>query len=265
MSSTEVPAVAGEPGEGLRLVLPGRRTSAGEGWTWIALGWRLFARSPLMWILSILVVFVIAFLVGLVPVVGSLAFQAVNPAIAAGFVVACRSLERGGDFELEHLFAGFRTRFPALLVVGLLVLAGWVVIFLVFAGFAGFAILGAAMQGDAHDVVSAAMASALPIALGGLLALALMVPLLAAYWFAPALVIMHGVAPVEAMKASFAACMVNFVPFLVYGLVMAVFAVLATIPFGLGYLVWVPLAISSTYAAYRAIFTEPGPEAASAG
>jgi len=67
---------------------------------------------------------------------------------------------------------------------------------------------------------------------------------------------MHGMGPVAAMKESFYACFRNFVPFLVYGIVMTVFLILAALPFGLGFLVWVPLAISSTYAAYRAIFTE---------
>jgi len=37
---------------------------------------------------------------------------------------------------------------------------------------------------------------------------------------------------------------------------MLVLAIVAMVPFGLGMLVWVPLMISSTYAAYRQIFTE---------
>jgi uncharacterized membrane protein len=86
--------------------------------------------------------------------------------------------------------------------------------------------------------------------------LALMVPLVAAYWFAPALVMIHDMAPIEAMKASFFACLRNLVPFLLYGLVMFIAAVIAVIPFGLGMLVWVPVAVASTYVAYRQIFTE---------
>jgi uncharacterized membrane protein len=176
--------------------------------------------------------------------------------IAAGFVVACRSLERGGEFELEHLFAGFKTNFGNLVIVGLLLLAGYIVIFLVFAGIAGFSILTMALAGQTKDMAAALIGSGTMILLGVLVSLALSIPLLAAYWFAPALVVMHGMAPVAAMKASFSACFRNFVPFLVYGIVMMVFAILAAIPFGLGYLVWVPLAIASTYAAYRQIFTE---------
>ena len=250
-------AGAGQGGEP-RLVLPSRRQAAGAGWTWIAQGWRLFTRAPLMWILSILVWFVIAIVVNLVPFVGGLAFQVLQPAIGAGFVVACRSIETGGDCELEHLFAGFRTRFSSLLIVGLIVLGCSILIFLVFAAFAGFSILGAILSGDPQAIAHDIMASALMLALGALIALALYVPLAAAFWFAPALVVMHGMGPVDAMKQSLAGCLKNFIPFLVWGIVMLVFAILAAIPIGLGYLVWIPLLIASSYAAYRGIYTEEG-------
>ena len=62
--------------------------------------------------------------------------------------------------------------------------------------------------------------------------------------------------PVAAMKESFFACFRNFLPFLVYGLVMAIGALLVVPTFGLGMLVWVPVAIASTYVAYRQIFTD---------
>jgi uncharacterized membrane protein len=253
---------ADSPGAEPKLALPARRCPAGAGWTWIVQGWRLFTRAPLMWILAILVWFVIAVVVHLLPVIGALAFQAVNAAIAAGFVVACRSLERGGEFELEHLFAGFRDRFVSLLVVGLLVMAGYVAIFLVFGMFFGFSILGALMTGDPNTIASSIMASALTLALGGLVALALTIPLMAAFWFAPALVIMHGLGPVQAMKESFTGCLRNWIPFLVWSIVMTIFAVVAAIPAMLGFLVWIPLAIASTYAAYRNIYTEREPDAA---
>lgn len=266
MSATQIEGTpAAGVGSDLTLVLPGRGLPAGDGWTWIASGWTLFTRAPLMWIVAILIVFVAAIVVGLVPFLGSIAFQVLNPVIAAGFVVACRSLERGGEFELEHLFAGFKIHFGKLVVVGLLLLAGYIVIFLAFAAIAGFSILGLIFSGHSHDAVQGIFASVMTILLGTLVALALMVPLLAAYWYAPALVVMHGMAPVEAMKASFSACFRNFVPFLVYGIVMMVFAILAVIPFGLGFLVWMPLAIASTYTSYRAIFTDeavPGQPAA---
>ena len=240
----------------LKLVLPGRGLPVAAGWQWIVQGWALFTRAPLMWILSIIVVFVIAIVVSLVPIIGSLVFQLLQAVFAGGFVVAARSLEKGGEFELGDLFAGFSRRFVNLMLVGLLMLLGWIAILLVFLVFAGFSLLTAFIAGDSESAVTALAASAGSMMLGALVVLALMVPLMAAYWFAPALVMMHDLSPVAAMKASFFACFRNFVPFLLYGLVMTIAAVLAAIPFGLGFLVWVPLAIASTYVAYRQIFTE---------
>jgi uncharacterized membrane protein len=240
--------------EGLQLVDPPRSVSAGKGIDWIPAGWRLFTPAWLMWIVSILVLVVLAIVVNLVPVIGGLAFQVLNPVFAAGFVVACRAVEKGGEFEIEHLFAGFKHQFANLAIVGLLLLAGWVAIFLVVAAIVGFGIFGILMSGG--DAVTAIAASGMSIALGLLVMLALMVPLMMFYWFAPALVIMHGTPPIAALKASFSGCLRNMVPFLVWGLVMTVLCLVLLIPFGLGMLVWIPLAITSSYAAYRDIYTD---------
>lgn len=250
-------AAAAETGHGLVLVLPGRTASIGSGWEWIVQGWGLFARAPLMWVISIVVLVVSMVAVSLVPIVGSLVFQVLQPVFGGGFMVGCRSLERNDDFEIEHLLAGFTRRFVPLMVVGLIALAGYIAILLVFMAFVGLSILGALLTGDADAVMAAVAASAMALALGALACFALMVPLVAATWFAPALVMLNGMAPVAAMKASFFGCMRNFLPFLVYSVVMLVAAIIAVIPFGLGMLVWIPLLIASTYAAYREIFTEP--------
>jgi len=259
MSATDVPATP--PSEGpydpdLKLVLPGKGLPAGAGWDWITEGWSLFTKAPLMWIVSLLVIFVGAIAVGLVPILGQLLFQLVQAAIAAGYMVACRSLEKGGEFEIEHLMAGFQRRFVPLLIVGVLFLVGWIVIFLICMAFAGMGMIGALMAGDAENAAHALMASAGSIVLGLLVMMALMVPLVAAYWFAPALVMMHDMKPIAAMRESFFACFRNFVPFLVYGIVMTIAGFFAALPFGLGMLVWVPVAIASTYVAYSQIFTE---------
>ncbi|HWH41717.1 MAG TPA: BPSS1780 family membrane protein, partial [Usitatibacter sp.] len=112
------------------------------------------------------------------------------------------------------------------------------------------------VSGSGESALSTIVASSLSLLLGVLVALALTVPLLAAYWFAPALIVLNGMKAVPAMKASFHGCFRNLMPFLVYSIVMLVLAILAAIPVGLGFLVWIPLAISSTYTAYRGIFTD---------
>ena len=257
MSATEVPATPPTPYDPeLKLVLPGRGLPAGAGWDWIAEGWSLFTKAPLMWILSLLVILVVVVVMALVPILGQIALQVVQPMIIAGYMVACRQLEKGGEFEIEHLTAGFSKRFVPLLVVAVIFFIGQLIILAVIAAFVGVGMVGGFMTGDAGDAAQTLMASAGPILIGMLVALGLMVPLVAAYWFAPALVMMHDMKPVAAMKESFFACFRNFVPFLVYGIVLSIAGFLAIIPFGLGMLVWVPVTIASTYVSYRQIFTE---------
>ena len=87
-----------------------------------------------------------------------------------------------------------------------------------------------------------------------LLSLALSVPVVMAIWFAPALVFFNNMQPVEALKASFEACMKNVLAFLVYGLIVLVLAFFAALPVGLGFLVLIPVLAGSVYAAYRDVF-----------
>ena len=257
MSATEMPGSPPEAADpDLRLVLPGNSVSAGQGIAWIGQGWKLFARSPVMWIIALVILFIIAVAMALVPIIGSLVFQVLNPVFSAGFIVACRSMERGGEFELEHLFAGFKRNFGRLATVGVLFLALGLALLMVFAMFFGFSIVAAFLTGDPEQAMAAVAASSATLVLGALVTMALFIPVLMAYWFAPALVVMHDMAPAAAMKASLVGCVRNIIPFLLWGIVMGVIMIVASIPLGLGLLVAVPMMIASSYAAYRDIFTE---------
>jgi uncharacterized membrane protein len=77
-----------------------------------------------------------------------------------------------------------------------------------------------------------------------------------ALWFAPALVALRQVAPVEALKLSVAATLKNVVPFLVFGVIYIVAAVVASIPLGLGWIVLVPVSLLTAYVSYGDVFGE---------
>jgi len=259
MNTTVTPA---EESSDLRLVVPGRSTPAGSGWNWLKGGWALFIRAPLMWIISLVLIFVCVVALALVPFLGQLAVNLLQPVILAGYMIACRSLERGGDFELDHLLGGFKKNFGNLVIVGVIFVIGEVVILLFFLAFLVFTVGTAFLMGSPDQILATIMAAGLTIALGGLIALALLMPLVAAYWFAPVLVVMHDLPPIDAMKASFFACFTNFIPFLVYSILMIPLFILAAIPFGLGFLVVIPMLIASVYVSYREIFTEEAAPAA---
>lgn len=58
------------------------------------------------------------------------------------------------------------------------------------------------------------------------------------------------------MKTSFHGCLRNIIPSLVYGAIGIVLAMIATIPFALGWFVLGPVGIASLYASYCDIFEE---------
>ena len=253
MNATTTPAPEADPSN---LVIPGRVLPAGAGWEWIAGGWQLFVRAPVMWIVAMVLIFIAFVVIGIIPILGGIAIQLLQPVVVAGLIVACHSLDRGGAFELDHLFAGFRKNFANLLVVGLIFMLGGIVIFLVFVAIVAATVGTAILAGGYEQVYTTLAASVFTILVGLLVVMALLVPLFAAYWFAPALVVMHDMQPLAAMRESFYACLRNFVPFLLYGLVMLVLSIVAAIPVGLGFLVLVPVAMASVYVGYRQIFTE---------
>lgn len=250
------------------LSLPGRRRPFGAGWRWAAEGWRIFRRAWLMWLIAAVIVFLASLLMSLVPVIGTLAFQVLGAAIYAGFMVGCRALEQGGELELEHLFGGFTSRhFGKLVLVGVAFVLAGVAIMLVFAAFVGISILPALLAGDAELIAAAAAASALAILLGALVALALLVPVLAAYWFAPALIVFHGLGPMAALRESFFACLRNILPFLLFGVVLLLAALVAAALLVIPILGWIAgflglvatfvVSVTGTYVAYREVFSEP--------
>jgi uncharacterized membrane protein len=233
-------------------VAAGRTVPAENGWKWIVQGWNLFKRAPGVWIGLMVVFILISIVLAFIPVVGSIASMVLTPVFTAGMMIGCRALDEGGELKIEHLFAGFRERFGTLLSVGLLYFAAVLVIALVAGLLTGVRLFGL-LGGDAVEPGAVASA-ALSILLALLIMLALLVPVFMAIWFAPALVVFHQQGAIEALKASFEGCLKNIVPFLVQGAILLVASIVASIPFGLGWLVLGPVFVASIYTAYRDIY-----------
>ena len=227
-----------------------RAVDAGRSWEWLVSGFGLFKKQPGMWILLLIVYLVVSVLIALVPLLGSIANLVLYPVFIAGLMLGCNALERGGELEISHLFAGFKQNTSDLLMVGLLALVGWIVILIPMFVIVGGGAFFAALRGDA----SAVAAFGLTFALAFLVVLALSIPLYMALWFAPTLVALHQLKPMDALKESFFACLRNIIPFLLYGVIVLVLTFIAAIPFGLGFLLLVPVVIASIYTAYKDIF-----------
>lgn len=225
-----------------------------RGFDWISEGFALFRLNPLIWVVNFVIFLGVLMVLAMIPLLGGIASMLLQPVLIGGMLLGCRALERGEELRVEHLFDGFKQHSNALLMVGLLtglasIVVG-VVVFLIVGGAMGLSFLG----GAADMPVLAIGGAMLGALIAALVAMALFVPVTMAVWFAPALVVFNNLPPVDAMKASFAACWANMLPFLLYGLVAFVLMVLAAIPFGLGLLVLGPVLVASVYVGHRDIF-----------
>jgi hypothetical protein len=227
-----------------------RAVGAGQGWAWIADGFGLFKKAPGIWIALVVVLIVIMVVLRLIPFVGAVAAVLLMPALTGGLMLGCDAQQQGGTLELRHLFEGFKEHTGNLIALGALNIVALIIVLIPVFVIVGVGAAVGVMQGDATGAV--AMGGSFMLAM--LVFLALIVPVAMALWFAPALVVLRGLAPVAAIRESFVGCLKNIIPFLIYGVVMLVLSVLATVPILLGWLVLGPVAIASIYTAYRDIF-----------
>jgi len=215
------------------MIVEPRVVQAGRGFAWWGEGWRIFMSSPGTWILMIIVYGILTVLVNIVPFVGTVGQSLLTPVFVAGFMIGCRAIERGEGLRVSHLFEGFQgPRFVPLLIIGAVNLGLVIVLFLV----SGAGMLGSFGLGQLSTLSNPMDPFAAPLqamTVTGLFILLLVLVLATVFamlnWFAPALVALRGVSPIEAMKLSFVSCLRNWLPFLLYGLVVVVAGIVMTI------------------------------------
>ena len=234
-----------------------RRVPWLHGWHWITRALTLFRGSAPNWIMLNLALLMIALGLLVVPVIGGYVLNLLTPIFLAGMMSACRDQEAGRGIEIVHLFRGFRENASQLVTVGGVYLVGQVVITGMVMSIGGAELQEAmriAAEGTGEQLSPAA---ADRISLAVLVGSALFVPLLMAVWFAPPLVILDNVPAVRAMQLSVRACLLNLLPFLLYGVIMVGLLVVAMAPLLAGLVLWVPLAVISNYTSYRDVFPAP--------
>ena len=230
-------------------------TSFGRGYAWIAEAWPYFRRNPLGWIAAMVVFFILSMVVGIIPL-GGIVLNIFYPVIVGGFMLGCIAHKEGGSFEFQHMFAGFKEPyFKRLAMLGVFyTIITFTVIILVgvlaFVMLGGFEFFQEIEQASIEDV----SAYATDLMLLSLIAITLFTPCIMAIWFAPTIIISSEETPVSAMLLSFNACLKNILPFALYGIVVFILAILASIPFMLGYLVLLPVLSASVYVSYLDCF-----------
>jgi uncharacterized membrane protein len=227
-----------------------RSVEPGSAFNWLRQGWAIFIVNPGVWMAMMILVIVIYVGVAMVPLFGLLAAHLLTPLLAAGMLLACQRVAREEKLEISDLFIACQRHTSSLVMLGVFYMLAMLGVFLLLFLFVGGSVAGSLLLGNPLGV-GFALGSLL---LAGVFWLLLSLPILMAIWFAPALVLFNRMPPVDALRASFRACVRNAVALLLHALLAMLLCFLAALPAGLGFLVIGPILAGSVYASYRDIF-----------
>jgi hypothetical protein len=233
---------------------------ASRGAVWIAQSWKLFAAAPLAWLGLCAGWIAITFALLIVPFVGGVVANFLQPVFFASFAIAAFRQSAGERIVMSDLFSGFKRNLKALVNLGAILLMAEIVIF------AGMALLGLPLLGSGAGEPQINM-NEFADALEGkewilFLGTVLLVMVKGAFWFAPQLIALHGMGTAQAMRWSVYAAISNVGALVVYGLlVLTMFiAALMPMPWVVGLALVMPLVVISTYAGYREVFESAKPQ-----
>ncbi len=253
-----------------------RKRPASSGARWIAGGWQLLKTRPGLVIGSVLLMYLLVFLVSFVPLIGMGAGYLIAPILGGGVIVIfariAEILERAEEEPLAReqpigfdlLFSQFSGQAPWRPLLGLggvTILVNLLILFLL-ATFLTAAMPegGMAALNDPDTSDSERLSQLLPILTSGsamgiwLAVIVIYVLYLSAMLFAIPRVVLAQASLTAALMTSFRAVWINWLPMLIFGLIWL--ALFMTIPLtaGLSAILLVPWAWAALYAAYVSIF-----------
>lgn len=224
--------------------------SAGRGARWLAEAWGLFRRRPGAWLALCAGWLAVTFGLLIVPIIGGVVANFLQPAFFASFALAALRQLRGEPITAGDLFLGFRKNLRALVNLGAILLIVEIAIF------ALMALLGLPMATSDDKVFSMreyveSLKGREWILVVGFL---LTVLVKGALWFAPQLIALHDMPMTHAMRWSTYAALSNVGAMIVYGVLLMLLFFAALVPWALGLLVVIPMMVISTYLGYRDVF-----------
>lgn len=223
---------------------------ASRGAAWLVEAFGLFRRAPLVWIGLCVGWIVITFGLIMVPLIGGVIANFLQPVFFASFAITALRQAAGEPIAMGDLFLGFKRNVRALVNLGALLLIAEIAIF------ALMALLGLPMATSGDKPFTMAEYVELLDGKEWILALGFLLTVLVkgALWFAPPLIALHDMPTSHAMRWSLYAALANIGAMIVYGLVLLGLFFLGLIPWALGLIAVIPVMVISTYIGYREVF-----------
>ncbi|MEO8385626.1 MAG: BPSS1780 family membrane protein [Betaproteobacteria bacterium] len=225
---------------------------AKAGFAWLKVSFLLFRAQPTGW-LALMAAWLLASLgLLIVPFIGGAIFGILQPGFFAGFVIAARDQEAGLPVGAQHLLAAFRFNGKPLITIGSITLLSNFLVFsiLIMLGFPVTMETGAGGVPDMAGYAQSLQGKEWIIWLG----LALSMVVKGVLWFTCALLALNQMPATHAIRWSFYALVANFLPMLVFALLMTAIFVIAAIPVLLGMIIAIPVFAIAHYVSYQDMF-----------
>ena len=232
-----------------------------RGGAWIAEAFRIFVRKPFAWIGLCAGWAFLSFGIFIVPFIGPVIMNFLQPAFFASFAITAFRQVAGEPVLMGDLFSGFRRNFRTLVNLGAVTLIAEIAIFAILA-LLGLPIMAPPDQQSftVQEYFDSLRGKEWILVVGFLLT----VVVKGALWFAPQLIAFHEMSMTHAIRWSVYAALSNLGTMILYGLALGACFVAAVIPWFLGLLVVLPVMAISTFVGYREVF-EPGRTPAPSG
>ncbi|MBL8510276.1 MAG: hypothetical protein JNM52_01405 [Betaproteobacteria bacterium] len=226
--------------------------TAAAGISWIKQSFLLFRQRPIHWIGLTSSWLLVSLGMLAIPGVGLPLFAISQPALCAGMMLAAREQDMGRPFGMGHLFAAFQVNGRALLTLGSIIFLAELTVTYVLdlMGFPSGIPLTADNQPDLQ-ALSQNLQANLPLLAFGIAAMMLIKGI---FWFAPPLLAFNPITVTHAIRWSLYAFISNISAMLTFALATLALFLLASLPWGLGMLIALPLFMMSNYVSYRHVF-----------
>jgi uncharacterized membrane protein len=242
-----------------------------RGWEWINKGVEMFLAAPWIWIAMLILQMTIGIGISIIPTNGGpvgwaldLVLQVVGFILAilfdAGLLLGCHAVRRGESLHLGALFSAFSHPAAGTLIkLALIEVMAFMVVGTIATIMVTMLLIGgsSAASVDADVLLQSLQGSLFSVMFILMFVITLMLLFAMAMWMASPLVLFRGYAPTHALVESFNANFRNVRALTVYGLGMVGLALLAALPFMLGFLIWLPLTTTTRYVAFVDLFAEP--------
>ena len=223
------------------------------GISWVIKPFELFKDNFSVW-LAVGFISCVASLIGAYVPIIEIFFKVISILIVGVIIIICAAQAQNEDLDFTELWLKLKVQLRPLIILSLLFVVGIAVVLIPLLILFGFMSVTASLDIEAIKLQEYPMGA---LIFSGIVSLVLFLLLLMAMWFAPALIILHGLEPKIAMKSSLKGFLANLLPMMVYSLIGGIILLFfLSITLGFGIVIALPWVMMNHYISYRDVWTD---------